>query len=314
MRHPTAVVSMTCLLALAGVARGQDNTADGADAGRAPVFRLNLRGLHYFSADLDEDATDSGDVSVSRFGPLASLEIPIGEVSSITIAGEFTYSFYDFDGTGLFEDDNELLSDAYELGLSATWSSRLGDEWTYFIGGGGRLSAESGADTSDALTARVFGGLGYRVSDQFTIGAGVGVSTELDDDVLVVPFLSAFYQINDDWWFGAGGGPAAAGRTLGATLTWQAQPDLGVSLTGAWDRREFRLADDGPIPDGIATDSRVDVVLGVNWGVVDRVTLRVEAGASVWQEYEFEDEDGDEVLDTGTDPSAFVGASIGFEF
>ncbi len=283
-------------------------------AGRPTVFRLDVGGVHYFTADLDEDESSTGDVSVSRFGPRASLELPIGAVSSLTFSAEFIYSFYNFDGAGIFDESDELLSDAYELGLSVTWSSQINEHWTYFVGGGGRLSAEAGAEVGDSLTGRVFGGVGYRFSDRFVLGGGVGVSSELDDDALVVPIITAFYQMNDQWMLAAGGGPAAAGRTLGATLTWQPQPDLGLTLTGAWDYRQFRLDDDSPIPDGIATDSRVDIVLGINWGLAEGVRLRVEGGASVAQEYQFDDEDGGEVLDTNTDPAPFVGASLNFEF
>lgn len=298
----------------AAIAQPSEDEIEAVPAGRSAVFRLMPRGLHYFSTDLDDDETDTGDVAVSRFGALASLDIPVGSVSTLTFAGEFTFSSYDFDGTGIFDEDNELLSEAYEAGLSVTWSSMLGEHWTYFVGGGGRISAESGADVSDALTGRVFGGIGYRFSERFSIGGGVGVSSELDDDALVVPIITAFYQPHDNWILAAGGGPAAAGRTLGATLTWQPQPDFGMSLTGAWDHRQFRLDDDGPIVDGIATDSRVDIILGVNWGITEHVILRVEGGVSLAQEYEFDDEDSNGVLDSEADPTPFLGGSIVFEF
>jgi hypothetical protein len=309
-----AVILTAPALALAQPEGESPPEGAGADTARSAVFRLTPRGVHYFTADLDDDDGDTGDVSVSRFGPSASLELPIGEASSLTLGADFLYSFYDFDGTGIFLDDNELLGDAYEVGLSANWSSRINQEWSYFLGGGGRLSMESGADTSEALTGRLFGGFNYRVTERFVLGAGAAVSTQLDDDLLIIPFISAFYQINDRWSLSAGGGPAAMGRTLGATLTWQAREDLGVTLTAAWDRHEFRLDDDGPIPDGIATDSRIDIALGLNWGVADGVSLRVEGGLSAWQQYEFEDEDGDEIADTDADPTAFVGASLNFEF
>ena len=318
----TAIIGGTVCLGLSvlgGTARGQSQSDSGeglieADPARPMVFRLNARGLHYFRADLDEDATNSGDVSVSRFGLLPSLEVPIGDVSSLTFSGEFTYSFYDFDGTGIFLDDNELMEDAYEAGLSVNWGSSLGGNWTYFLGGGARLSAEAGADVSESWTWRAFGGIGYRISERFVLGGGVAVSSELEDDVLIVPLITAFYQIDDKWMLTAGGGPAAAGRTLGGTLTWQATPDVGVSFTAAWDRREFRLDDDGPIPDGVMTDSRVDFVLGLNWAVADGVFLRIEGGVSAFQEYEFQDEDGADVLDTDTDPAGFVGGGLVFEF
>ncbi len=313
------ILSLLALLVMPGVAvaqPAQEEFADGAPAGdgRSAVFRLAPRALHYFSTDLDDDATDTGDVAVSRFGALASLDIPVGSVSTITFAGEFTFSAYDFDGTGIFEEDNQLLSEAFEAGLGVTWSSRLGDHWTYFVGGGGRISGESGADVSDAVTGRAFGGIGYRFSERLSLGGGVGVSTQLDDDTLVVPIFTVFYQPHDDWILSAGGGPAAAGRVLGATLTWQPQPDLGLSLTGAWDRRQFRLDDDGPIVDGIATDSRVDIILGVNWGITEHIILRVEGGVSLAQEYEFDDADGDSVLDSEADATPFIGGSITFEF
>lgn len=307
------IAATLALLTLVLPAAAQPESV-GDPADRSVVVRLAPRGIHYFTADLDDDATDSGDVSVSRFGIPGSVEFPIGEFSSITIGAEFMYSFYNFDGTGIFDDSAELLDDAYEVGLSATWSSRIDDHWTYFIGGGGRISAEAGADLDDALTGRLFGGVGYRFSDRFVLGGGVAVSTRLEDDALVVPIITAYYRFNERWALMAGGGPAAAGRTLGATLTWQAQPDLGVSLTGAWDWHEFRLDDDGPIPDGVASDSRVDIALGLDWGISEDISLRVETGVSVWQEFEFDDAGGNRIVETSTDPAPFVGASLVFEF
>lgn len=317
MRERLLALPFVCaVIASPGTALAQpiEDEIESAPAGRSPVFRITPRALHYFATDLDDDETDTGDVAISRFGALASLDIPVGSVSTLTFAGEFTFSAYDFDGTGIFEEDEDLLSEAYEAGLSVTWSSMIGGKWTYFVGGGGRVSAESGADTSDALTGRVFGGIGYRFSEQFMLGGGVGVSTELDDDALVVPIITAFYQPHENWILSAGGGPPAAGRTLGATLTFQPQPDLGISLTGAWDHRQFRLNDDGPIPEGIATDSRIDIILGVNWGITSHISLRVEGGVSFAQEYEFEDEDNDTVIETDGDPTPFLGGSISFSF
>lgn len=311
---PLAGLAAALLLAPPALAQGDtDELTPPPD--RPWSFTLTPRGVHYFTSDLDDDsAAGMGDVSVSRFGLLPVLQIPVGEASSLTFNGEFTYSFYNFDGSGIFDDSLELLEDAYEAGLGATWSSRINDDWLYSVGGGLRISAEAGADVDDAVTGRFFGTINYRVSDTFVIGGGVGVSTELDDDVLVVPIISAFYQPNEKVVFAAGGGPAAAGRTLGATITWWFQPDVAVSFTGAWDYRQFRLDDDGPIPDGITTDQRVDLLLGLDWGITESVTFRLEAGATVWQEYEFIDADDDHLYDVQTDPTAFIGGGITFEF
>ncbi|MEZ6235419.1 MAG: hypothetical protein R3B68_14630 [Phycisphaerales bacterium] len=278
-------------------------------------FTLTPRAVHYFTSDLDDDSdAGMGDVSVSRFGLLPVLQIPVGDDATLAFNGEFTYSFYNFDGSGIFDDSLDLLDDAYEAGLGVTWSNQINEHWLYAVGGGFRVSAEAGADVDDALTGRFFGTVNYRVSENFVIGGGVGVSTELDDDVLVVPIISAFYQPSEKVVFAAGGGPAAAGRTLGATITYRFQPDVALSFTGAWDYRQFRLDDDGPIPDGITTDQRVDLLVGLDWGITPTVTLRLEAGATIWQEYEFIDSDDDHLYDVETDPTAFIGGGVTFEF
>lgn len=305
----SVVVSIVVLLACCRVTLAEPPAQE-----RSVTVRVTPRAIHYFGADLDDHPTSSGDVSVSRFGALASIEFPIGAASAFTIGAEYTYSFYDFDGSGIFEDSLGLLEDAYEIGLTGTWSSRIDDTWSYFLGGGMRISAESGADLSDSLSFRGFGGVNYRISDRLLIGGGLAVTSRLEDDALFVPLVNMHYAINDQWSFAAGGGPAAAGRTLGGTLSWRPREDIGLGLTVAWDRREFRLDDSGPIPDGVGIDSRVDLALGLDWVIGPGVTVRFETGASVWQEYRFEDDDGRRVLETNTDPTPFIGASIGFEF
>ena len=84
-------------------------------------------------------------------------------------------------------------------GVGATFSSQIDDEWGYFVGGSVLASPGEGASWGDAITGGGVAGFTYQLTDTLRIGAGVGVSSRLEDDARVIPIPSLEWQINEQW-------------------------------------------------------------------------------------------------------------------
>lgn len=67
-------------------------------------------------------------------------------------------------------------------------------------------------DTKKAMIGGLMTGFSYRFSDRLTIGPGIGVFNQIEDDATVVPILLIDWKITDRLSFGTGSGFAA---TLG---------------------------------------------------------------------------------------------------
>ncbi len=75
------------------------------------------------------------------------------------------------------------------------------------------------------------------------------------------------------------------------------------------------MDDDNPsLPEGAFSDNRIVIGAAADWQVAERFTLKLEAGASVWQEYKFFNSSGDELSTRETDPQLMLRAGFEFRF
>lgn len=309
MPHPNIKsIAFLSAAALAAPALAQERPAESpppppparSDAGVS--LSLNAGATHTFRADLDDD---EGDVSVTR--AQAGLRIAFAPADKLRLALSFDneFSWYDFEsdaGTPLDSIIDEGIE--HELSLRATWM--LTETTSITALGGINAGYEPGADFGESLTYT--GGLayGFQVNDNLTLNLGVAVRSRLEDNVLVVPILGVNWRINEQ--------TTLASEGLGARLTVALNDRTQVHLRASAELHEFRLDDDNnTLAGGVLSDYRVPVALGVTWEPADALTLTLEGGAVVWQEYELRDDD-DELADTNTDPAAFIGFRVSWSF
>lgn len=267
---------------------------------------LRLFGEYVFESDLDDD---EGKVSVARGGGVLGVGIPVGDRSRLGFTLQSEYSSYNFeDAQNFAQGFDKPWDDALEHSLLVTLSSQANERWSWTVGGGVRSSYEIGADVDDSFTYAGFGAATYKFSDRFSLGAGVQVRSQLEDDTYVLPLVLIDWRISERWRLGGkAGGP-------GLGLFYQATDDLTIYFDGDYQRRAYRLDDDGPAPDGVGRDDRLQVSVGVDWKISSQVRLDARVGAALYQEYDLIDEHGVQVTDREADPTPFVGLELRFSF
>lgn len=283
-----------------------DDEITEARAERKWDAHLRLFGEYLFESDLDDD---EGKVSVARAGGSLVVGAPVGDRSRLGFTLQTEYSSYSWDNaTSFAQGMDEPWGDGLEHTLLVTLSTQASERWSFVGGGAVRSTYEVGAEADDSFTFGGFGAATYAFSERFSLGGGVQVRTQLEDDVLVLPLIFVDWKISDRWRFGGkAGGP-------GLGLFYEATENLTLFLDGDYQTRAYRLDDDGPASDGVGRDERLQIAIGADWKITNQVRLNARVGAAVYQEYELLDEDGVQITDRQADPAPFVGLELRFDF
>jgi hypothetical protein len=275
-----------------------------ADEDRPVTITLNATGQAVFKTDLKDSP---GDVSIYRVGVGAELGIPIRERGLLTAGFDGEYSVYDFkEATGLIPGTADPLDDAFRDTFSLRYAHQHSADWAWLVGGSVRASGDTNADLGDTITYGVFAGATHTFNDRFSATLGASVRTRLEDDPRVLPLLMFDWRIADRWRL----------RTTGTTgiLSYELDDEWTLTLDAGWNEREYRLADDGSLPDGVLRDQRLPVAVGLVWNASDTVSIHARGGAIAWQEYTIDNSNGDEVSQVESDPAGFIelGGSVRF--
>ena len=296
-------------------ALGQDAPADDAapetiapPAASDTSFTLEVFGQYLGEGDVEGPA---GDVDITRLGGSLGFRHSLSDSTVLIGSVLHEWSDYDFDRAGtLFPGASNAESpfdDLHETALTLGISTRLDNRWSLFARGIIGAGYENGADFDDSIVGGGFGGFGYKFSDEFSLSLGLGVLTRLEDDELIVPLIGFRWQIQDDLRLESEG--------LAANLIWETNDDLELRAFGRYTSRSYRMDDSNDyLPGGAFSDDRFIVGAGADWAVADQITLSIEVGASVWQEYEFFNSSGDKISTRETDPQLMVRAGFEYRF
>ncbi|NNM26193.1 MAG: hypothetical protein HKO59_09445 [Phycisphaerales bacterium] len=279
------------------------------DAQRSPV-RLFAEGggVGQFGADLDT----GGDFDVTRGFVRSGLTWtpdPRLSVSFTAGFGRDEYSFAGDAGLGGLRPWDDVES--VRLGVSMRWS--VDDTLTVFATPALRFAAESGVSLDDGLTAGIITGVSYKISDRLSIGPGIGVASQLEDSVNVIPVVFVDWRITDTLSLRTGGGSGAM-RGPGPALVWEIDDDWSFTFGARYSRFRFRLDDEGVAPRGVGEEESFPIYAGLTWNATDNVEASVIGGINLAGELTLEDEDGNFVAGDDADPAGFVGFTLRIRF
>jgi hypothetical protein len=284
----------------------QDSTADAPVAESTPVEIT-------FSADprltLRADVRDSdSDVLVSNNGFDARIAWTANPDLRIVFGVGGEVSFYDWGGSNaVFPGASDSFEDVYTANFLVVGRQTVSGRWAAILGGLGRVQGESGANFGDSLTAGGFVAAGYNFSESSWIDFGIGVFTRLEDDPLVIPYFNLRLPINDRVRFEVSG--------LDAAIVAAVSDTVEVALKGRIEYRDFRLDDSRPAwSNGVVTDLRVPIGVELALMPAPGLTLAIEGGVTVYQEFEFLDSDGDHLSDVETEPAPYIGLRFEYIF
>jgi hypothetical protein len=284
----------------------------GYDAiSQEPGWSFPLRGAytHQFDTDIDNNG---GKFSVDRFFIQGGATYATRNRLSFTLSLGYDFNGYDFSGEMGFA-GLRPWKDIHSLRIGTPISWGLDENWTLLVIPSLRFTAESGADLGDGVQGGGFVGASYRVSDRLTIGPGIGVITQIEDNASVFPVLLINWRITDSL-------SLETGRGLGATLgpglflKWEATDKWHLSLGGRYEKLRFRLDKDGVAPDGVGEDRSFPILAGVTYRFTRQIQASLIGGVELGGKLKLDDENGNEISEEGYDAAGFAGVTFRFRF
>lgn len=285
-----------------------------ADNSRPPLgdspWRTSAQGAIVVQPDSSLDT--GGDMQVTR----SFMEGGISRAWSSGWRSKLSVGYgeddYDFSGSAGFG-GSDPWGRVRELRLSAFMQYAFDDRWTLFGIPSLRYNAESGASLSDGRTAGLLAGAGYRVSDRLTIGPGLGVFSELEDDTSIFPILIIDWQITDRLSLETGRGFAAS-RGPGLRLRWAYSPRWQFALGARYEKFRFRLDDQDSAPGGVGEEKAVPLYAMAEYSFSPDVKLSLFGGSKVGASLRLENASGQRLRESDLSNAPFFGASVRANF
>ncbi len=268
----------------------------------APMVRGGL--VYHFETDVDK----GGAFSVNRYFVEGGVSRIWRFDRMLSFSAGFGQDDYRFSG-GISEPWNNI--DNYRAGIFARWA--LDNEWVLFAGPSIRTYGEPGVNLEDALTAAFFGGASYKISDQLTLGPGLGVVGQLEDDTRFFPIILINWNITQKLSLETGGGFAATGGP-GLSLNYAFSKRWKAGLAGRYEKKRFRLDDSGIAPGGVGEDENFPLYGIVSCYIYPGGMINAIFGYNFGGKLEADKVDGQNVYSSGYNDSVSAGVTASFRF
>lgn len=263
-------------------------------------FSLHGGAEHQFKTDLG----GGGDFSVTRGGIGITGRTQINDDANLSFRLDYGLDAYDFSGTMAKFGTSEPWDDIHTVSLGAVLSVDVADDWSVFGGPVLQFSGESGADFGDSLTGGGLIGATYRVSESLTLGGGVGVVSQIEDDVRFFPVFALNWQITDRWSV-RNTSFAGAGSRGGLEVVYTAERYWEAAIGGAYQFKRFRL----DTMDRVGEDTAIPFWARFTYIFSDNVRVNVYGGLSFNGELTLENSSGNTIADADYDSAGVIGVS-----
>ncbi len=311
--------ALILLLCRAPLSRAEDSPADPPAEGPPSPFGLQVGVSYLAPATLHGSSGD-----VSRTTALGQFELglpPVGEKLFPRLFVNGGTLQYDFSGRSELSPTGRSPWESIGLvGAGIAGFYAIEPKWGLIGAVNLDAAGESGADFSQALTGGGFVGVSHEYSKDLSLGFALLAQTRLEDNPIVIPIPSFEWKLPFDdqrrWTLFFGGQNAGPILGAGTGLSFQATRTLATSvrLSGFGIGGEFRLADDGPVPDGVGRDSALPLVVDVAWKPSSAVQLGAFAGVNLFGQLELLDSDGHRLARQRVEPSAMMGLRLSISF
>jgi len=271
-------------------------------------FRIDAAGAHQSEADLKDG---SGGFSMDRWFIGAGVDYAFNRRTSVGVSvggGQSNYDFVDEDGTGIDGPWNKIE----ESRVSLNGRFGFGETGSIFIIPTLRTHREKGASGDDSSWG-LFAAATWRLSEDLTIGPGLGVFSRLESGTRVFPILAIDWNISERWNLSTGRGLASS-QGPGLTLSYELNDDWSLGLAGRYESTEFRLDDEGPVAGGVGRDESLPIVFTAGLKPTRQLSLSMFAGIEFAGKLKLKDATGVTVEESKYDPALVVGATFDFRF
>ncbi len=288
----------------------QEGQPKDGQAGRFKPWSLFVRGGDVYQFKTDIDA--GGEFSVNRLFIQPGIRFLISRKASASFTIGFGHNDYDFSGRQGFAGLRPWGAvNTWRFSVPVRWSPN--DKWTIFGIPTLRFATESGASLNEGATGGGLIAASYKVSEKLSIGPGLGVFSQIEDDVTAFPILAIDWQLMDNLSLKTGRGIAAT-QGPGLTLEWRPTDALDISLEGRYEKFRFRLDNSGVAPDGVGEDRSVPIALSANYRFDRALRLALTGGVEFAGRLRLEDDRGNKIVSTDYDPVPFLGFTFEASF
>ena len=251
-------------------------------------------------ADIDGGGAFSEMAFSVRGGPGFSLS----EDLHLYALGSYRFTHYDF------EDVSEDPDNFHTFRATPVVRWTMDDAWTIYGGPTIAFSAQEGADFGESVTYGGFGAFSYKVHDALSLGAGLGIFSRIEDDARIIPFITAYWDISEQFNLRVGFTEVAASGGLGAELTYELNEQWVLGGGIQFQEKRYRIE----AGDGVLNDKSVPIYAKAGWRISENMLFEFQAGIAVGGEILLEDDDGNEIAEEDYDPSAIFGLRAVFNF
>ncbi|MHC4767298.1 MAG: hypothetical protein ACYTEI_01145 [Planctomycetota bacterium] len=321
LQRQMGIVLVAALLgpATSAVGQSQDEATQPAAAPDAlavnldppvlPSFRVRLGAYHLFEADVD----DGGEFETSSLGFRFDSRIPVYERAAVDVSFGYTWDNYDFSGSGALT-GLDPWDDVHNLGFRAILNWPLDDDMWVFGGPVVAMSAEDGADYSNAVIAGGQAGVRWRAGDDLRIGVGITAISQVDDDAWVLPLVFFNWDFEENWTLRAGAFDIGSEGGPGVEVAWLFAERWEASLGFLYERRRFRLDDSGVAPKGVGQVESFGMYGKIAWVFNEQSRVWLTVGTALAGTLRLENDDGRKISDEDFDPAPFLGLRAEFRF
>ncbi len=312
-RSPAAVIAtVLAVMALppAGQAQDAEETLEIQEpkATEGPQFRFAAQGGLVYQGEADIEGPGDASMQVNRFDAAIGFRTPLSDRLNWLHSFHIGINDYDFEGGGF------SAGDPWETVLESRYGTQLAysidDKWGVRGGGVVMLSRETDADWEDGLTGGGTFGVDYRHSDSLFFSVGLGIVSQIEDDVTAVPMVAIQWVPAELWVVRVGAVPANGGATAGAEVAYQFDDQWQAGLGLLYRKDRFRLDDSGPAPDGVGEEQFLPLRLRLAWSFHPQITLNFLAGMALGGELKLEDTNGNNLRKEDYDPAAYLGVRV----
>lgn len=296
----------TILAAMAMAVSAHAQPGDPGSAGPAPpkyTFSFSYTPVYQFETDLDS----GGEFDVERHFLRFDVTRIVDRQWAVGLGLSFDYENWNFSGIdGLAGID--LWDEIFRPGISLPIAYSTTNQWRLMAIPSVEFAGASGAETDESLSYGAVISAMHAAGPNLRIGVGAGVFDRLDEWE-AFPFLAIDWKIDDRFKisnpFRAGiAGPAGLELVYTPTDRWE------LGMGGAFRSYRFRLDDSDAVPDGIGEVEFWAAFLRIGWRLGESYRLDINGGACIDGKISIDDEDGNDLGETGTDTAPFVGITL----
>lgn len=309
MRH-THIISVVGLLALAGgfaCAQDAQPVDDVAESTRLSKtsFSLEVGARWIGKADLD---SSPGELGIARVGGQFGVSHQLSDAVTLTFGAGIEHSVYDFENaSGLVAGTSDPFDDATEMTLSLGARIKSGEQNAWFVTGFVSSAGESGSAFDETLTGGGVVGFTHSFDEKLTLGIGVLVASKLEDDLYIIPVPVIHWKISERW-------SLSTGERANVRLEYAPSETWAFGAELAWERHEFRLDDQGPLPSGVVEERHVPVGVFARFSPNANIAIEANVGANTFSNLQIDSQAGVRVADEDIDPAIYAGFGVRVRF